>query len=676
EAGEEERIRMAERTDWVWHAYLPDARPGQRYGYRVDGPFEPASGHRFNPHKLLLDPYARLITEPFTLTEQSFGFRFGDPLDDRTFSSADSAPHVAKGVVADLAFSWGDDRRLRTPWNRTVIYECHVKGMTARHPHLPAAIRGTYLGLASEPVIDHLLGLGVTAVELLPVQQAVTGWHLVNRGLTEYWGYNTIGYCAPEVRYATRPGRQVYEFKTMVKALHRAGLEVILDVVYNHTGEGGVFGPTLSFRGLDNAVYYRLNPDDRRFYEDVTGTGNTLNAPHPRVLQLILDSLRYWVEEMHVDGFRFDLAPALARGPHGLDFAGPVYEAIGQDPVLAQVKLIAEPWDLGYAGYQLGNFPAGWAEWNDKYRDCIRRFWRGDPGQVPELASRLAGSSDLFAHSGRGTFASINFITAHDGFTLADLVSYERKHNEANGEDNRDGTDDNLSRNWGAEGPTASAWTNRMRDRMKRNLLATLLLSQGVPMLLGGDEMGRTQGGNNNAYCQDNPVSWLSWELTAEDRRLIEFTAQAIERFRANPVLRRRKFFTGEAQKATQASRASPDGPWSKDLAWLRPDGKEMTIENWSDPTNQVLGMLIRGSASDDVDGRGRPIFGETMLLALNGGSRTRYFMLPGGRPPSPQGVWEQLLNTAHPGQTRAIRTPAINLLAFSLVLLRFREQR
>ncbi|HWD09645.1 MAG TPA: glycogen debranching protein GlgX, partial [Actinomycetota bacterium] len=619
EAGEEERVRMAERTDWVWHAYLPEVRPGQHYGYRVDGPFEPSEGHRFNPHKVLLDPYARLISEPFRLREEAFGFRFGDPLDDRTFSSADSAAHVAKGIVADPAFSWGDDRPPRTAWNRTVIYECHVKGLTARHPHLAPGIRGTYLGLAAEPVIDHLVGLGITAIELLPVQQAITGWHLVSRGLEEYWGYNTIGFFAPEVRYATRPGQQVYEFKTMVKALHRAGLEVILDVVYNHTGEGGVLGPTLSFRGIDNAVYYHLAAD-RRYYEDSTGTGNTVNAAQPRVLQLILDSLRCWVEEMHVDGFRFDLAPALARGPHGLELAGPLYQAIGQDPVLSAVKLIAEPWDVGYAGYQLGNFPAGWAEWNDRYRDCVRRFWRGEQGQVPELASRLAGSSDLFAGSGRGTFASINFVTAHDGFTLADLVSYEHKHNEANGEDNQDGTDDNLSRNWGAEGPTESAWTNRMRDRMKRNLLATLLLSQGVPMLLGGDELGRTQEGNNNAYCQDTPVSWVCWELSPEDRRLIDFTAQAIERFRANPVLRRRTFFTGEPLRPGSISHRAHDGPWTKDLAWLRPDGKEMTMQDWSNPANQVLGMLLRGSASDDVDERGRPIPGETMLLALNGG--------------------------------------------------------
>jgi isoamylase len=662
--GPEERVRMPEQTDWVWHAYLPDVRPGQRYGYRVHGPFEPAAGHRFNANKLLLDPYARAIDGPFRLTPECFGYTFGDRLDDLSFNTADSAPHVPKGVVLDTSFTWGDDARPRTPWNRTVIYECHVKGMTALHAGIAAEARGTYLGMASEPVIDHLSTLGVTAVELLPVQQALTGWHLVRRRLQEYWGYNTIGFFAPEVRYAATHGRQVYEFKTMVKALHRAGIEVILDVVYNHTGEAAQHGPTLSMRGIDNAVYYRLDSSHRRRYEDVTGTGNTLNASHPRVTGLIMDSLRYWVAEMHVDGFRFDLAPSLGRGRSGeIDLEGPFYQAVGQDPVLSQVKLIAEPWDLGHNGYQLGSFPAGWAEWNDKYRDCVRRFWRGEQGQVPELASRLAGSSDLFAGSGRGTYASVNFVTSHDGFTLADLVSYETKHNEANGEDGRDGTDVNLSRNWGAEGPTEAVWANRMRDRMKRNILATLLLSQGVPMLLGGDEMGRTQLGNNNAYCQDNPVSWLSWDLRPEDRRLIEFTAQAIERFRSNPVLRRRNFFTGASHPRTR----------TKDLTWIRPDGQEMTIEDWAEPRNQVLGMLIRGQASDDVDDRGRPMFGDTLLLAMNGGGRSRYFVLPR---PAAQGMWEELLNTARPGQSRPVRTPAINLLAFSLLLLRFHEQR
>ncbi|HEY2665346.1 MAG TPA: glycogen debranching protein GlgX [Actinomycetota bacterium] len=659
---EAHRVRMTERTDFVWHAFLPDVRPGQLYGYRVHGAYAPGEGHRFNPNKLLIDPYALEITGGVRLHPENFGYVIGNPEKDLSFSTADSAAHTPKSVVADPAFSWGDDRRPQRPWNRTVIYECHVKGMTARHPAVPPEHRGTFLGFASEQVIDHLLELGVTAVELMPVQQAASGAHLASTGLTEYWGYNTIAFFAPDIGFASVPGQQIHEFKTMVKALHRAGLEVILDVVYNHTGEGSELGPTLSLRGIDNVAYYWLDPSDPRHCLDFTGTGNTVKASEPRVNQMVMDSLRYWVEVMHVDGFRFDLAPALGRTEHGLDMRAPFFQAVGQDPVLSSVKLIAEPWDIGPYGYQLGAFPAGWAEWNGKYRDCIRRFWRGDPGQVPELASRLAGSSDLFAASGRGTYASVNFITSHDGFTLGDLVSYNRKHNEANCEDNRDGADENYSRNWGAEGPTASAWTNRMRDRMKRNLLATLLLSQGVPMLLAGDEIGRTQGGNNNAYCQDNETSWVDWDLTPESRLLYHFTAQAIERLRANPVLRRRRFFTGAALPRAR----------TKDLSWIRADGQEMTMADWANEHNQVLGMLIRGEAADDVDERGRPVFGETVLLLLNGGPRSRYFVLPKQKA---QGVWQELLNTAHPGQSRLVKTPAINPLSFSLFLLRFAEQ-
>ena len=663
DAVESHRVRLIERSDCVWHAYLPDIRPGQFYGYRVDGPYLPEEGHRFNRNKLLSDPYARSISGPIELCAAAFGYRLGDPDEDRSFDTTDDAGALPKSVVVDSAFSWGEDRPPATPWNRTVIYECHIKGMSALHPGVPPEQRGTYLGLASDPVVDHLVGLGVTAVELLPVQQAVTGAHLMDKGLTEYWGYNTVGFFAPEARYATRPGRQVYEFKSMVKALHRAGIEVILDVVYNHTGEGTERGPTLCLRGIDNAYYYRLNRSHRSGYDDVTGTGNTLNGMQPRVVQLICDSLRYWVTDFHVDGFRFDLAPALARADGRVEMGGPLLQAISQDPVLSRVKLIAEPWDLGDGGYQLGRFPPGWAEWNDRYRDCVRRFWRGEHGQVPELASRLAGSSDIFADSGRGTYATINFVTAHDGFTLADLVSYEHKHNEANGEANRDGTDHNLSRSWGVEGPTASVWTNRMRERMKRNLVATLLLSQGVPMLLAGDEMGNSQRGNNNAYCQDNEVGWLSWDLSSDDRRLLEFTSRTIEVFRANPPLRRRNFFTGAAHP-----RAG-----TKDIAWIRTDGLEMTGKDWEQAANQVLGMLIRGKASDDVDPRGRPLYGETLLILMNAAARSKYFLLP--KVPG-QGIWEEILNTAHPGPTRLLKTPGLNLLGYSMFLLRFTEAR
>ncbi|HXW39334.1 MAG TPA: glycogen debranching protein GlgX [Acidimicrobiales bacterium] len=497
-------VVMPESTDRVWHAYLPDLQPGALYGYRVDGPHQPELGHRFNRNKLLIDPYAKAVTGPIQWADELFGYSIGDPAGDLSFDPRDSAARMPKGQVIDPAFTWGDDRPPQTPWNRTVIYEGHVRGMTMRHPGVPEHLRGTYLGLASDAVIDHLLHLGVTAVELMPVHQFVADRLLVDRGLTNYWGYNSIGFLAPHVGYATGGlGQQVSEFKSMVRVLHRAGLEVILDVVFNHTGEGNHLGPTLSLRGIDNAVYYRLVPDDPRHYLDFTGTGNSLNILHPRTMGLITDSLRYWVTDMHVDGFRFDLAPVLVRG-YEPGHLSAFFEIIQQDPVLATVKLIAEPWDPGPDGYQLGRFPPGWSEWNGPFRDCVRRFWRGDAAQVPELASRLTGSREIFAPSGRRTYASINFVTCHDGFTLTDLVSYDHKHNEANGDDNHDGADENYSRNWGVEGPTESVRTQRVRDRMKRNLLTTLMLSQGVPMLLAGDEIGRTQFGNNNAYCQDN----------------------------------------------------------------------------------------------------------------------------------------------------------------------------
>jgi glycogen operon protein len=542
-----------------------------------------------------------------------------------------------------------------------VIYETHVRGMTMRHPHVPPELRGRYLSLTYDPVVEHLRALGITAVELMPVHQYVSERSLVARGLSNYWGYNSIGFFAPHVDYATAgDGRQVYEFKSMVKGLHRVGIEVILDVVYNHTGEGDHLGPTLSLRGIDNAAFYRLDPEDLRRYTDFSGTGNSLNMQHSRTIQLIMDSLRYWVIEMHVDGFRFDLAPVLARELYEVDRLSSFFDIIQQDPVLSQVKLIAEPWDVGPGGYQVGNFPVGWAEWNGKYRDCVRRYWRGDPGQLPELAARLSGSGDIYQASGRRTYASVNFVTAHDGFTLTDLVSYERKHNEANGEGDRDGSDENLSSNGGVEGPADDPSVAQARARMQRNLLATLIFSQGVRMILGGDEIGRTQEGNNNAYCQDNTISWLDWELTASQRELLAFTRQAIRIVHENAVLRRSSFFTG-----------SPIAGATKDVTWLRSDGREMVAEDWIDPENRILGMLMPGRAADEVSERGRPLFGQTLLLLLNAGGRSRSFTLP---PSSRGATWNEILNTARPGQTRTLHRPAVNLVAHSLGLLRLEE--
>jgi isoamylase len=656
-------VRLAERTDLIWHAYLPDVRPGQLYGFRVHGPYEPNHGHRFNPSKLLLDPYAKAASGPIRWSDAVYGYPIGHPDEDLALDPRDSAGAMPKSVVVDPAFEWGEDRQLRTAWNRTLVYEAHVKGLTALHPGVPPEYRGTYLALTFDPVIDHLLSLGVTAIELMPVHQFVDDRRLVNMGLSNYWGYNSISFFAPDVRYASGGlGQQVRDFKTMVKALHRAGIEVILDVVYNHTGEGNHLGPTLSLRGIDNAAYYRLDPDDRRHYVDFTGTGNSLNMQHPRTIQLIMDSLRYWVVEMHVDGFRFDLAPVLARELFEVDRLGAFFDIIQQDPVLSQAKLIAEPWDVGPGGYQVGNFPVGWAEWNDKYRDTVRRFWRGDPGQVPELASRLSGSSDVYEASGRRTYASVNFVTAHDGFTLSDLVSYERKHNEDNGEGNRDGTNENWSRNWGAEGPTDSPAIRRMRERMKRNLMATLAFSQGVPMLLHGDELGRTQRGNNNAYCQDNEISWVDWELDPLRRELLSFAREVVAIRRRNPVLRRRTFFTGRPMAANGA----------KDLMWVRADGGEMADADWRDPENRVLGMLVQGRATDDINERGRPVYGDTVLLLLNGGARSRAFLLP---PMEEAGAWQEVVNTARPGTPpRVSRRDRVNLTAHSLILLRFSE--
>ena len=629
-------IPLPEHTDRVWHGYLPDVRPGQLYGYRVHGPFAPHSGHRFNPNKLVLDPYTKVVGRPVRWDESLFGFKFGQ--DDTTFDDRDSAPFAPLAAVIDTSFTWGNDRPLRTPWHETLIYELHVKGFSKLNPHIAEPLRGTYLGLASEPAIRHLTSLGVTAVELMPVHHHLNDWHLAKRGLSNYWGYNTLAYFAPEVRYATSPSPQdsVREFKMMVRALHSANLEVILDVVYNHSAEGNHAGPTLSLRGIDNTSYYRLQPEQPRFYQDFTGCGNTLNMRNPRVLQLIMDSLRYWVMEMHVDGFRFDLASALARELHAVDKLGAFFDIIHQDPVLSQVKLIAEPWDLGEGGYQVGNFPTKWTEWNGKYRDVVRQFWRGDGGGVSELATRLSGSSDLYEQSGRRPYASINFVTAHDGFTLADLVSYTHKHNEANGENNADGENHNLSWNCGVEGPTSDRRVLELRERQRRNVMATLMLSVGVPMISGGDELGRSQLGNNNAYCQDNEISWTSWENTPERRDFLDFTRRVIRIWKEHPVLRRRKFFQGRRIRGADVI----------DIAWLDPSGREMTDATWGSPDVRCLGVRLNGDAIHEVDERGERIIGDTLLLMLNAGEQPIAFTLPAT---ALEERWETLIDTADP---------------------------
>jgi isoamylase len=658
---ERHRIMLRERTDQAWHCYLPDVRPGQFYGYRVHGPYDPANGHRFNPAKLLIDPYAKAITGPVKWSNAVFAYKVGSSEADLEPDHENSAGRVPKSVVVDNAFTWEGDRAPQTPWNRTVIYECHVKGMTIKHPEIASEQRGTYLGLCSDPMIDYFQSLGVTAVELLPVHQFVVDRHLPEKGLTNYWGYNSIGFFAPDVRYATRGlGNQVYEFKSMVKTLHSAGIEVILDVVYNHTGEGNHLGPTLSLKGIDNVAYYRLEPE-KRFYTDFTGTGNSLNMRHPRTIQLIMDSLRYWVQEMHVDGFRFDLAPVLARELYEMDRLSAFFDIIHQDPTLANVKLIAEPWDVGPGGYQVGNFPIRWAEWNGKYRDALRKYWRGDSGMVPELASRLSGSSDIYQWSGRSAYASINFVVAHDGYTLNDLVSYEQKHNHVNGEDNRDGHNDNLSRNWGVEGPTDDPGIRETRLRVMRSFLASLAFSQGVPMLAHGDEIARTQLGNNNAYAQDNEISWVNWELNDEQKELLDFTRRLFTIRRNNAVLRRRHFFSG----------TDPDGINGKDVLWIRRDGTEMQEGDWNDGENRVLGMLISGEATDETDERGRPIDGDTLLLLVNGGNTDVRFTLP----PITEGVWVELIDSAE-NRRHPIDQGWVHLAAHALVLLRHGLER
>ena len=635
---ESTRIPLKERTEHVWHGYFPDLRPGQLYGYRVHGPYEPAHGQRFNPAKLLLDPYAKAMGRTVRWHESLFGFRLDDPAADLSKDQRDSAAYAPLACVIDPAFTWGDDRPPRTPWHETVIYEAHVRGLTKRHPDVPEDLRGTYLGLVSEPVLEHLRGLGVTAVELLPIHQHADEWHLVKRQLTNYWGYNTLSYLAPELRYsvARTPLESVREFKMMVRALHAAGLEVILDVVYNHTAEGNHQGPTLSLRGVDNRTYYRLSPGDARLYEDFTGCGNTLNMRSPCVLRLIMDSLRYWVLEMHVDGFRFDLASALARELYAVDKLASFFDIIHQDPVLSQVKLIAEPWDLGEGGYQVGNFPPGWTEWNARYRDSVRRFWRGDGDQMSEVATRLSGSSDLYEQSGRRPYASINFVTAHDGFTLHDLVSYERKHNETNGEDNRDGENNNLGFNFGVEGPTDDAAIVEARERQKRNFVATLFFSQGVPMLASGDELGHTRGGNNNPYCQDSEINWLDWAPTPARQAFLEFVRRVITFRKQHPGLRRRRFFQGREIR----------GAGVTDLEWLDPSGTRMTDEGWHAPHARCLGLRVAGDLLDETDERGTPITDDTLVFIANAGEAAVPFVLP-TLPPDDR--WTAVLDTARP---------------------------
>jgi glycogen operon protein len=656
-------VHLRERTDQVWHCYLPDARPGTFYGYRVHGPYEPARGHRFNPSKLLIDPYAKAITGAIKWSNQLFAYKVGSKGADLRPNTENSAGGVPKSVVIDSAFTWGDDAPLHVPYNRTIIYECHVKGMTMRHPDVPPELRGTYLGLCSDPMIEYFRSLGITALELLPVHQFVVDRHLAERDLTNYWGYNSIGFFAPDVRYATRGlGNQVYEFKTMVKTLHAAGLEVILDVVYNHTGEGNHLGPTLSLKGIDNSVYYRLQPDDLQFYTDFSGTGNSLNMRHPRTIQLVMDSLRYWVTEMHVDGFRFDLAPVLARELYDVDKLSAFFDIMHQDPTLARVKLIAEPWDVGPGGYQVGNFPVRWTEWNGQYRDAVRKFWKGERGQVSEMASRISGSSDIFSGSDRGVYASINFVTAHDGYTLRDLVSYERKHNEANGENNRDGHDDNISRNWGVEGETDDPAIVEMRYRLMRTFLATLAFSQGVPMLAHGDEIGRTQCGNNNAYAQDNEITWMNWDLDQRQKELLGFTRKLLAIRQLHPVLRRRHFFRGQAVP----------GSAQKDVTWLGPDGLELTDADWRNPSAHTLGMLIDGMATDEVDDRGRAVHGDSLLILLNGGETPQTFVLPRM---SEEKIWAVMVDTAR-HDLPVVRRGRVLVEAHALMLLRYGTDR
>ncbi len=637
DAKEDIRIPLKERTGNVWHLFLPEARPEQLYGFRVSGPYDPERGLRFNSSKLLLDPYAKAIAGEVSWADEMFSYVVGGDDGDLTRDFRDDAWGVPKSVVIDPRFDWQGDKRLATPLHESVIYEVHVKGFSKLWPAVPEELRGTYAGLGSPAAIHYFKGLGVTALELLPVHAHIDDQFLVDRALTNYWGYNTIGFFAPHGNYSSsgRMGQQVAEFKSMVRSLHSAGIEVILDVVYNHTAEGNRLGPTLCFRGIDNPAYYCLRPDNPRFYMDFTGTGNTFNLLHPRTLQLVMDSLRYWVLEMHVDGFRFDLTSALVRNHAGVDLSHAFFQAIEQDPVLSQVKLIAEPWDVGEGGYQVGNFPVSWSEWNGKYRDTVRSFWKGDEGRVGEMAYRLTGSPDLYEHNGRRPYASINFVTAHDGFTLLDLVSYNEKHNELNGDENRDGDNNNQSWNCGVEGPTDDPHINALRNRQRRNFLTTLFLSQGVPMLCGGDEWGRTQDGNNNAYCQDNQISWFNWEHDKNQNQLFEFTRKLIQLRKEHPVFRRPKFLKGRRISGSEI----------RDVMWFNPGGNQMTEEEWTSPFVRCLGMLLSGDATDVLNFEGEAIRDDTFLLLINAHHEAIPFVLPGQE----NLEWQLILDTADP---------------------------
>jgi len=669
---ESETVNIRESTAYTWHCYLPGVKLGQLYGYRMHGGYNPAAGERFNPTKLLIDPYAKALAGRINWDAPVFGYKLGDPAEDLSKDEQDDAWGVPKSVVTTSHFDWENDRPPLTLVHDSVLYELHVKGFTAQHPEVPEELRGTYAGIAHPVAIDYLKKLGITAVELMPVHEFVDDKYLLDLGLRNYWGYNSINFFAPEARYSAAGdrGEQIGEFKAMVKALHRAGIEVILDVVYNHTAEGNHLGPTLSFKGIDNSTYYRLVKDEARYYMDYTGTGNTLNVRHPQVLKIIMDSLRYWVEEMHVDGFRFDLAAALARELHEVDRLSAFFDIINQDPVISQVKLIAEPWDVGEGGYQVGKFPPLWAEWNGRFRDVVRRYWKGDDGQLAELGYRLTGSSDLYQRDGRHPSASINFITAHDGFTLNDLVSYNGKHNEANGEENRDGTNDNHSYNYGVEGPTDDAGIIETRERQKRNLLLTLLFSQGVPMICGGDEIGRSQKGNNNGYAQDNPVSWFDWNLDDRAKSLFAFTARLVEMRRQHPNLHRRKFFQDRKISPGETPGRDVDGRSEKDIVWLRPDGNEMTAEEWHAGWVRCIGLRLNGRTLEDVNGLGELIRDETFLILFNPHTEPIRFYMP-----KDEGIaWELTIDSAQPGrEEKPVIKPGepYELIARSTALLR-----